>query len=98
MGLILNEAITNAIKYAFDTDGGDIIIEARIISEDTVQLRIADNGKGLPGNFNLAESSSLGMEMMKVLSKQLDGSFEVINNPGVQITVGFKIEKQSKTI
>lgn len=98
MGLILNEAITNAIKYAFEADGGEIIIEARLLGTDMVKLTIADNGKGLPLNFNLTETSSLGMEMMKALSKQLDGSFEVSSNSGVHITISFRIEKQLKTV
>lgn len=96
MGLILNEAITNAIKYAFGTDGGEIVIEGHRLGMDTVKLTIADNGKGLPDNFDLAETSSLGMEMMKALSKQLGGSFEISGNPGVNITVLFKVESQLK--
>lgn len=96
MGLILNEAITNSIKYAFGTDGGAIIIEGHKLGTDTVKLTIADNGKGLPDNFNLVETSSLGMEMMKALSKQLGGSFEISGKLGVIVTVLFKIENQLK--
>lgn len=96
MGLILNEAITNAIKYAFGADGGEIMIEGHKLDTDTVKLTIADNGKGLPDNFNLSETSSLGIEMMKALSKQLGGSFEIRGNMGVNVTVQFKIERQLK--
>jgi len=98
MGLILNEAITNAIKYAFGPDGGEIIIEGHKLGTDTVKLTIADNGKGLHDDFNLAETSSLGMEMMKALSKQLGGSFEISGNQGVIVTVLFKVESQLKMI
>jgi len=96
MGLILNEAITNCIKYAFDKDGGEIWVKAKLSAPETIVLSIADNGRGLPQNFRLAETSSLGMEMMKALSKQLGGSFEISNNPGVTVTVIFKIENQLK--
>jgi len=95
MGLILNEAITNCIKYAFDKDGGEIFIKAHLSEPDTIELSITDNGRGLPSNFNLAETSSLGMEMMKALSKQLGGSFEIRNDFGVMVTVIFKIENGS---
>ncbi|MGF7039816.1 sensor histidine kinase [Mucilaginibacter lappiensis] len=91
MGLILNEAITNCIKYAFDKDGGEIFIKADLAEPESIVLSITDNGRGLPRNFNLAETSSLGMEMMKALSKQLGGSFEISNDSGV--TVIFKIER-----
>jgi two-component sensor histidine kinase len=98
MGLILNEAITNAIKYAFGPDGGLIIIEGHVLSADHVKLTIADNGKGLPYDFSITETSSLGMEMMKALSKQLGGSFNISGNPGVTVTVLFKIESQLKVV
>jgi two-component sensor histidine kinase/TolA-binding protein len=98
MGLILNEAITNSIKYAFDTDGGEIFIRAQLSSPDMITLIITDNGRGLPSNFNLAETSSLGMEMMKALSKQLGGSFEIKSNEGVVVTIQFKIENTSAGI
>jgi two-component sensor histidine kinase len=94
MGLILNEAITNSIKYAFDTIGGEILIDARLSAPETITLRITDDGKGLPPNFKLSETSSLGMEMMKALSKQLGGTFEIKSEQGVTVLVLFKVETE----
>ncbi|AYL93899.1 tetratricopeptide repeat-containing sensor histidine kinase [Mucilaginibacter celer] len=91
-GLILNEAVTNAIKYAFDSDGGQIVIALQLVGQNDVMLTIADNGRGLPADFDLKSASSLGMEMMKALSKQLRGTFKVQNNGGVTVTVEFEIE------
>ncbi|WEA01541.1 tetratricopeptide repeat-containing sensor histidine kinase [Mucilaginibacter sp. SJ] len=96
MGLILNETITNSIKYAFGNDGGEILIHAKLSALKTITLRITDNGKGLPANFKLSEASSLGMEMLKALSKQLGGTFEIKNEPGVSVLVIFKIESQMR--
>ena len=93
LGLILNEAITNAIKYAFSDSGGQIIIAMQLIGNENLLLTIADNGKGLPVDFDIKNTSSLGMEMMKALSKQLGGSFQVKGNPGVTISIEFQIEK-----
>ncbi|MFB0495937.1 two-component sensor histidine kinase [Mucilaginibacter sp. OAE612] len=98
MGLILNEAITNSIKYAFDQDGGEIFIKALLSPPDTITLSVTDNGKGLPPDFELAETSSLGMEMMKALSKQLGGSFDIKSNRGVVVTIQFKVEKSSAVL
>jgi two-component sensor histidine kinase len=95
MGLILNEAITNCIKYAFDDGGGDIVIQALLSAPETILLSVSDNGRGLSSNFNLSETSSLGMEMMKALSKQLGGSFQIKSNQGVLVGVEFKIEHTS---
>ncbi|WPU90934.1 sensor histidine kinase [Mucilaginibacter sabulilitoris] len=92
LGLILNEAITNSIKYAFGDDSGEIIIESNLLDTETIGLKIADNGRGLPIGFNLSETSSLGMEMIRALSKQLGASFEIENDSGVVITLKFKIE------
>jgi len=92
-GLILNEAITNAIKYAFGCGGGQIIIALQRVGEDGVILTITDDGKGLPAGFDLKTTTSLGMEMMKALSKQLDATFKIQSNAGVSISIEFKIEK-----
>jgi two-component sensor histidine kinase len=72
-GLILNELIINAVKYAFESDGGEIVITIYVQDEKKV-LEVADNGKGLKDeDFN----RSFGLLMVKSLSvEQLKGSFE----------------------
>ncbi|AYL94536.1 histidine kinase dimerization/phosphoacceptor domain -containing protein [Mucilaginibacter celer] len=91
VGLILNEAITNSIKYAFEGRGGEIKIALQL-AEETIVLTIADNGNGLPPGFDVRQANSLGMEMMKALSKQLGGYFKIENCQGAVITVEFKAE------
>ncbi|SEN77271.1 Two-component sensor histidine kinase, contains HisKA and HATPase domains [Mucilaginibacter gossypiicola] len=97
VGLILNEAITNAIKYAFPMQRGEIKITLQL-AEETIILTITDNGIGLPGDFDIQKASSLGMEMMKALSKQLGGYFKMENCGGAVITVEFRAEKQLNNI
>lgn len=97
VGLILNEAITNAIKYAFPMQRGEIKIALQL-AEETIILTIADNGIGLPVDFDIQKASSLGMEMMKALSKQLGGYFKMENCGGALITVEFRAEKQLNNI
>jgi two-component sensor histidine kinase len=72
-GLILNELIINAVKYAFESDGGEIVITIRS-QDDTKVLEVNDNGKGLKDeDFN----RSFGLLMVESLSvEQLKGSFE----------------------
>jgi two-component sensor histidine kinase len=93
VGLILNEGITNAIKYAHpDMEGGGIFVSFRRVGDEQVQLTIKDDGVGLPPDFDPDEIDSLGMNLMRGLSKQLGGTFELDQNGGVTITTTFKIE------
>lgn len=91
LGLILNEAITNAIKYAFDPGGGEIIITFKRKNPDSAVLTVADNGKGLPTGFNIGTTNSLGMEMMQGLSKQLKGTFHIETSSGTIIQIEFEL-------
>jgi two-component sensor histidine kinase len=93
VGLILNETITNAIKYAFDGSDGRIFIGLRLIKGNEVLLTLADSGKGLVEGFDIEVATTLGMEMIKALCKQLDGKFSVENKGGAAISVIFKLEK-----
>ena len=93
LGLIINEAISNAIKYAFPAGRNGVIK----ISLEQNRLTIADNGIGLPPGFNIEKIHSLGMNMMKGLSKQLGCNFTMQNNNGVTITVEFNLKKQPNT-
>lgn len=88
LGLILNEAISNAIKYAFPDRKGviNIVLEEK---ENNYFLRISDNGIGLPDNFESAETNSLGMNLMMGLAEQLDGTFKIQSDNGVIITINF---------
>ncbi len=94
IGLMLNEAITNSIKYAFPNRRGFINISLGTIDDNNMMLNIADDGIGLPEDFDIKDASSLGMEMMKALSKQLDGNLKIEDNDGVVITFVFPAEKK----
>jgi len=90
LGLILNEAVTNAIKYAFPGGRkGCITITLRHTADGQLLLTIADNGTGLPADFDPGKSSSLGMSLMQGLSRQLGGSFNMQQGEGLTITVRF---------
>lgn len=93
MGLIINEAITNALKYAFGDKPGKIMIKGILNNDRSLLLSISDNGVGLPKNFDVQKTSSLGMEMMKALGKQLGGNFCMRSNGGVEISISFKIDR-----
>ena len=90
IGLILNEAVTNAIKHAFTPKiKGTIVIGLNGIDNENIKLSIADNGKGLPHDFNIADCNSLGMSLMSGLSKQLGGQLKLSNEEGLYMQVIF---------
>ncbi|MCP4441149.1 MAG: tetratricopeptide repeat protein [Aureispira sp.] len=99
LGLILNELLTNACKYAFtgkDTDKIEISLSK--ISMDNYQLKVQDNGAGLPEDFNFKKSRSLGLRLVRRLSKQLFGSASHQNNNGAQFIITFKDTLSRKKI
>lgn len=90
LGLILNEAITNAIKYAFaKTEEGKISISLTHVSESQLLLSISDNGRGLPGDFDSRRGASMGMELLQGLTDDLGGSFSIEVDNGTHIRVVF---------
>jgi PAS domain S-box-containing protein len=83
-GLIINELISNSLKYAFP-DARDGIVSVRISTEqDQMRLSIGDNGVGLPADFTFEKADSLGLRLVKILTKQLHGTLELTNGIGAK--------------
>ncbi|MBO9201956.1 MULTISPECIES: sensor histidine kinase [Niastella] len=90
LGLIINEGIVNAIKYAFPNERkGIITINLHNDGPGYLLLEISDNGIGLPPGLNIKQLNSLGLDMIQGLTKQLNGKFYIENNNGLHIKVGF---------
>lgn len=90
LGLILNEAITNAIKYAFpDNREGVINITLEHVVREQYLLTISDNGVGISSDASNGKSDSLGMSLMKGLAEDIDGTFTLENNTGTLLKVSF---------
>ncbi|WP_107671011.1 PAS domain S-box protein [Cyanothece sp. BG0011] len=87
-GLILNELISNAYKYAFDLgEKGEIFIQSVTNEQQDLILIVKDNGKGLPKDFNLEEVKTLGLQLVKNLTKQLRGQLIMKREKGTQIEI-----------
>ncbi|MBW8688234.1 histidine kinase dimerization/phosphoacceptor domain -containing protein [Chitinophaga rhizophila] len=93
LGLILNEAITNAMKYAF-TGYGTIIVSLQQTGTDQLTLIVADNGKGFTDSEHAPEKRSMGLMLMHMLSEQLEGVLNIESRNGVVVTVRFKHENK----
>ena len=99
MGLILNELLTNAYKYAFaDREDGTLTISATEPEPGNFRLVVTDNGPGLPEDFDLAKTRSLGLRLVRRLSRQLYGTAEYTYADGAQFTVTFKATEVRKEV
>jgi two-component system, sensor histidine kinase PdtaS len=91
LGLILNEAITNAIKYAYlEGEYGTVSISLQIIFGDRIELKIADNGKGLTPGLDWKNSASLGLQLINLLAQQLNAELFFRDKNGLEIVLIFK--------
>ena len=91
-GLLLNELITNSLKYAFPNDtNGKIWINLQP-DDNNISLMYRDNGVGLPVGINLENSQSLGLQLVRLLTvHDLHGSIELKNGhkKGVKFLINF---------
>lgn len=90
LGLIINELLTNSFKYAFNENTKCKIEVVLVkISEDRYSLTIADNGGGLPENFDPEETTSLGLRLVYTLDQQLSGNIKYEFDNGAKFTLVF---------
>lgn len=87
LGMILNELISNSLKYAFKTKAeGDIWVTMKK-SDNELLLQVKDNGVGLPVDFNPENSSSFGYEIIKAFSQKLKARMNIEGNNGTDVQI-----------
>ena len=87
-GLIINELVINSIKHAFGENGGKICVKLHSGNKNTI-LQVADNGKGLPENFQLEKSDTSGFKLVNKLVNQLNGRIELNRTNGTEFIIMF---------
>jgi two-component sensor histidine kinase len=93
LGLIINEAVTNSIKYAFPDQREGTVWIRLTESMRKITLELSDDGIGMPSNIYQTELDSLGLELMKGLTKDIKGDIKFENNNGTHILINFYQEK-----
>jgi two-component sensor histidine kinase len=91
VGLILNEFVTNSLRYAFDGHGGTIAVAVEALAGDALRLKVRDNGKGLPPTAEAVKpGSGTGMKLIDGLSRQI-GAKPIWSSadPGVTLCLEF---------
>jgi two-component sensor histidine kinase len=90
LGLIVNELVTNALKYGIGGIQPELSVSIEKDQSDIYTLHVHDNGTGLPKHLDIKNLRSLGLQLVQGLSKQLQGSFNFSNQDGAHFIVTFK--------
>lgn len=90
LGLIVNELLTNALKYAFPNgEKGNIQLSLKKLDMDNLQLKVSDNGVGYSSGAK-AKGTGFGTQLVDLLTHQIDGKIEQVINNGTMILINFK--------
>ena len=89
LAMLTHELITNALKHAYpEGDPGVIDVTLQGTSEGGLELRVADKGRGVPEDFDVTQSGSLGMKVVASTTAQLGGTLEVNRlDPGTEFVI-----------
>jgi len=93
LGLIVNELLTNAYKYAFENieDNNQVDISFSKSDKNILHLNIKDNGIGLASTFDLKNVESFGMQIVQGLVQQLGGQMDVTTEPGTNYNINIPL-------
>ena len=92
IAFILHELLSNCLKYAFPENGsGKIEIFLNTEGNEKAQLIVKDNGAGLPADMDLDNLNTLGLRLVRLLTKQLDATLEVERDKGTKFSLVFPI-------
>lgn len=89
-GLILNELISNAYEHAFKGRMEGVINICIKEKEDQIQMKVSDNGNGLPEGFEIGQTGSLGLTLVQTLTRQLNGNLHFTNKKETEFIITFK--------
>ena len=93
-GLIINELLTNAFKYAFPDNRKGVLSVDFTKTDDTYTLVVKDNGVGLPEGFDYKGASTLGLQLVNVLTAQLSGTLQIKSDKGTEAAITFKTKRE----
>ncbi len=91
VGIIVNELLTNAMKYAFAGGNQGQVRVTVDRSGKQLTLTVHDNGVGLPEGFDADQSGGFGLMLVRMLSEQINARFSIANSNGTRCTVVFEV-------
>lgn len=93
LGIIINEILTNIMKYAFTGRDNGLIKVTAAISDDRVTVTVADNGIGIPESINIATSTGFGFQLVDIMTQALRGKIKIERNDGTKFILEFNLSK-----
>ena len=93
-GLVINEIVTNSFKYAYPAgQNGRIFVKCGPAGEDEIEIRISDDGVGLPADYNWKEADTLGLGLVRIIAEaQLRAKVELSGENGTRFSMRFPIK------
>lgn len=89
LGLIVNELLSNIFKHAFPNGGGDVYVELIAKNASEAILVVRDNGRGIPADFSLEQSKTLGMQIVFLLAEQIGAVLVIDGKAGTRFELHF---------
>jgi PAS domain S-box-containing protein len=91
VGLILNELVSNALKYAYPNDSRGEVRVRLVLEGGSLGLIVADDGPGIPAERRRPEAGSMGMTLVRMLSEQLGAELRIDASGGTAVSVRFPL-------
>jgi PAS domain S-box-containing protein len=93
LGLIMNEMVSNSLKYAFpDNRGGELCITGQVAGKNII-VSVRDNGCGIPESLDWKHAESLGLHLVQMLTRQLRGTVELIRIHGTEFVITIPVKQ-----
>jgi len=90
-GLIINEIISNSLKYAFPDNRDGIIFVNLAVGKNKVSIEVGDNGIGIPDSVDVKNTQTLGLQLVDTLVEQINGTIKLIRKKGTIFSIEFNI-------
>jgi PAS domain S-box-containing protein len=91
LGILVNEIITNSMKYAFTGRNNGVINVTASKTGDKIIITIADDGEGIPESITFENSTGFGMQLVGMLTEQLEGSIKIERGEGTRFVLEFTV-------
>jgi two-component sensor histidine kinase len=89
-GLVINELVSNAIKYAFpEGRRGTVRVACSRDSDGFISLKVSDNGVGMPKGLDFRRTETMGLQIVNLLTRQLQGKIETLDVDGTAFIIAF---------